>query len=151
MLDSMADVLGYHIDPNVSSLLIPEDYTEEYITRAGLHIFFINPGFIFEFATSEIASTVGLIRYILVDITRMYTVLLTLRYTIQFFGQINPYDGGFMEVIYTFTQPYTRLFLGYFPNIFGIDGGLFVSFYVLDRIDNILLNLIIIDPLGNRY
>nr|YP_003002217.1 hypothetical protein K4Z71_pgp070 [Aureoumbra lagunensis]ACS36929.1 conserved hypothetical integral membrane protein [Aureoumbra lagunensis] len=150
MLESFTDMVAHTIDSDISARFLAEDYIEEYVTSIGLHINFLNPGFIFEFGP-ETAPIMGLIRYILVDFTRIYTVLLTLRYTIQFFGQINPYDGGFMEVIYTFTQPYTRFFLGYFPNIFGIDGGLFVSFYLLDRLDSILLNLIIIDPTGQRY
>lgn len=150
MFDDLTSIVGKAVDPNVGSFFVQEDYVQRFITSAGVQLSLLNPGIILEFE-KHVAPTAGLIRYILVDITRMYTVLLTLRYTLQFFGQINPFDGGFMEVIYTFTTPYTRFFLGYFPNIFGIDGGLFVSFYLLDRVDTILLKMVIIDPLGNRF
>ena len=115
MLENFTDMVAHTIDSDISARFLAEDFTEEYVTSIGLHINFLNPGFIFEFGT-ETAPVVGLIRYILVDFTRIYKDMLTLRY-----------------------------------KILGIDGVLFVSFNLLDRIVSILLNLIIIDPTGQRY
>lgn len=151
MLEDVNSWLG-NIIMNDEALLNarPEDEVFDYITKTGVHIKFLNPGWIFEFDTA-VAKAVSFWRFVLVDLIRIFTLLLSCRYGLQFFGNINPYDGGFFEVLYTFTQPYTRAFLGVLPNIFGIDGGVYLSFYVLDRLDTILIGITILDHTGQRF
>lgn len=74
-----------------------------------------------------------------------------LRFTIQFFGHINPYDGGLFETIYTFTEPYTRLFLGFLPSLYNMDMGLILGFIILDRIETLISKIAILDLAGTIY
>lgn len=151
MLEDATHWLGNILTSNDSLLAVrPEDEVLDYVTKTGVHVKFLNPGWILEFDT-EIAKSVSYWRFVLVDLVRIFTLLLCCRYALQFFGNINPYDGGFFEVLYTFTQPYTRAFLGILPNIFGIDAGVYFSFYLLDRLDTILITIAIIDHTGKRF
>lgn len=151
MFEPVYDSLGKIVMKNEDLLAArPEDEVLDYVTKTGIHVLFYNPSWIFEFDT-PIAESVSFWRFVLVDLVRIFTVLLSCRYALQFFGNINPYDGGFFEVLYTFTRPYTRFFMGKLPNIFGIDAGVYFSFYVLDRLDTILVALIILDHTGKRF
>ena len=107
--------------------------------------------FIFELSNIDIAQFLGFIRFVLVDGIRVFGFLYMLRFTIQFFGHINPYDGGLVETIYTFTEPYSRLFLGFLPSLYGVDMGLIVGFLVLDRVETIISNIVILDLAGKLY
>ena len=107
--------------------------------------------FIFELSNIDIAQFLGFIRFVLVDGIRLFGFLYMLRFTIQFFGHINPYDGGLVETIYTFTEPYSRLFLGFLPSLYGVDMGLIVGFLVLDRVETIISNIVILDLTGKLY
>ena len=107
--------------------------------------------FIFELSNIDIAQFLGFIRFVLVDGIRLFGFLYMLRFTIQFFGHINPYDGGLVETIYTFTEPYSRLFLGFLPSLYGVDMGLIVGFLVLDRLETIISNIVIVDLTGILY
>jgi len=107
--------------------------------------------FIFELSNIDIAQFLGFIRFVLVDGIRLFGFLYMLRFTIQFFGHINPYDGGLVETIYTFTEPYSRLFLGFLPSLYGVDMGLIVGFLVLDRVETIISNIVILDLAGKLY
>ena len=62
--------------------------------------------FIFELSNIDIAKFLGFIRFVLVDGIRLFGFLYMLRFTIQFFGHINPYDGGLVETIYTLLSPF---------------------------------------------
>lgn len=151
MLEEANNWLGNVILDNPALLNArPEDVLFDYFTQTGVNVKFINPGWIFEFDT-PIAEKVSFFRFVLVDLVRIFILMLSGRYALQFFGNINPYDGGFFEVFYTFTQPYTRAFLGVLPNIFGIDGGVYLSFYVLDRLDQILVGISILDHTGRQF
>jgi uncharacterized protein YggT (Ycf19 family) len=107
--------------------------------------------FIFELSNIDIAQFLGFIRFVLVDGIRLFGFLYMLRFAIQFFGHINPYDGGLVETIYTFTEPYSRLFLGFLPSLYGVDMGLIVGFLVLDRVETIISNIVILDLAGKLY
>jgi uncharacterized protein YggT (Ycf19 family) len=107
--------------------------------------------FIFELSNIDIAQFLGFIRFVLVDGIRLFGFLYMLRFTIQFFGHINPYDGGLVETLYTFTEPYSRLFLGFLPSLYGVDMGLIVGFLVLDRVETIISNIVILDLAGKLY
>jgi len=107
--------------------------------------------FIFELSNTDIAQFLGFLRFVLVDGIRLFGFLYMLRFTIQFFGHINPYDGGLVETIYTFTEPYSRLFLGFLPSLYGVDMGLIVGFLVLDRVETIISNIVILDLAGKLY
>jgi len=106
---------------------------------------------IFELSNPDIAQFIGFLRFVLVDGIRLFGFFYMLRFTIQFFGHINPYDGGLVETIYTFTEPYSRLFLGFLPSLYGVDMGLIVGFLVLDRVETVLSNIVVIDLAGNLY
>lgn len=110
-----------------------------------------NVSLIFEVSNSDVAQAIGFLRFVLVDGIRIFGFFYMLRFTIQFFGHINPYDGGLFETIYTFTEPYSRLFLGFLPSLYGIDMGLIVGFLVLDRIETIISNIVIVDLAGKLY
>ena len=82
---------------------------------------------------------------------RIFGFFYVLRFTIQFFGHINPYDGGLFETIYTFTEPYTRLFLGFLPSLYNMDMGLILGFIILDRIETLISKIAILDLAGTIY
>ena len=70
--------------------------------------------FICEISNIVFAKYLALTKYVAIDVIRVFGFFYMLRFTIQFFGHINPYDGGFIETIYKFTEPYTRLFFRFF-------------------------------------
>ena len=107
--------------------------------------------FICEISNPTIASTLGTVKFALVDLIRIFGFFYMLRFTIQFFGHINPYDGGLFETIYTFTEPYTRLFLGFLPSLYNMDMGLILGFIVLDRIETLVSKIAILDLAGTVY
>ena len=107
--------------------------------------------FICEISNIVFAKYLALTKYVAIDVIRVFGFFYMLRFTIQFFGHINPYDGGFIETIYTFTEPYTRLFLGFLPCIYGLDMGLIVGFFVLDRIETLVTKIVILDITGKLY
>ena len=74
--------------------------------------------FICEVSNPAMANSLGTVKFALIDLIRIFGFFYVLRFTIQFFGHINPYDGGLFETIYTFTEPYTRLFLGFLPSLY---------------------------------
>ena len=89
--------------------------------------------------------------FALIDLIRIFGFFYVLRFTIQFFGHINPYDGGLFETIYTFTEPYTRLFLGFLPSLYNMDMGLILGFIILDRIETLISKIAILDLAGTIY
>jgi len=135
LLSSMPsnDMIG-HVLSNAELIYVPKNVT-----------------FVFEASSTDIGQKATLLRFILVDGIRVFGFLYMLRYSIQFFGHINPYDGGLFEAVYTCTEPYSRMFLGFLPCLYGIDMGLIVGFLVLDRIESLLNNIYIVDLAGNIY
>ena len=107
--------------------------------------------FICEVSNPATASSLGTVKFALVDLIRVFGFLYMLRFTIQFFGHINPYDGGLFETIYTFTEPYTRLFLGFLPSLYNMDMGLILGFIILDRIETLIPKIAILDLAGTIY
>ena len=85
--------------------------------------------FICEVSNPAMAK-LGTVKFALIDLIRIFGFFYVLRFTIQFFGHINPYDGGLFETIYTFTEPYTRLFLGFLPSLYNMDMGLILGFII---------------------
>merc|ERR1712147_198213 len=94
------------------------------------------------------ANSLGTVKFALIDLIRIFGFFYVLRFTIQFFGHINPYDGGLFETIYTFTEPYTRLFLGFLPSLYNMDMGLILGFIILDRIETLISKIAILDFAG---
>lgn len=151
MFESASHFIGQIIMNNEAiNSIRPEDVVEEYYTKTGVRVLFLNPSWIFEFNT-EWAKNTTFVRWVIIDFIRLFSLLLSFRYTIQFFGHINPYDGGLFQTFYTFTQWYSRALMGILPNIFGMDSSIFFSFYLLDRLDSILVAIIIIDHAGTRF
>jgi uncharacterized protein YggT (Ycf19 family) len=97
------------------------------------------------------ANSLGTVKFALIDLIRIFGFFYVLRFTIQFFGHINPYDGGLFETIYTFTEPYTRLFLGFLPSLYNMDMGLILGFIILDRIETLISKIAILDLAGTIY
>jgi len=107
--------------------------------------------FICEVSNPAMANLLGTVKFALIDLIRIFGFFYVLRFTIQFFGHINPYDGGLFETIYTFTEPYTRLFLGFLPSLYNMDMGLILGFIILDRIETLISNIAILDLAGTIY
>ena len=107
--------------------------------------------FICEVSNPAMANSLGTVKFALIDLIRIFGFFYVLRFTIQFFGHINPYDGGLFETIYTFTEPYTRLFLGFLPSLYNIDMGLILGFIILDRIETLISKIAILDLAGTIY
>ena len=101
--------------------------------------------FICEVSNPAMANSLGTVKFALIDLIRIFGFFYVLRFTIQFFGHINPYDGGLFETIYTFTEPYTRLFLGFLPSLYNMDMGLILGFIILDRIETLISKIAILD------
>ena len=107
--------------------------------------------FICEVSNPAMANSLGTVKFALIDLIRIFGFFYVLRFTIQFFGHINPYDGGLFETIYTFTEPYTRLFLGFLPSLYNMDMGLILGFIILDRIETLISKIAILDLDGTIY
>ena len=107
--------------------------------------------FICEVSNPAMANSLGTVKFALIDLIRIFGFFYVLRFTIQFFGDINPYDGGLFETIYTFTEPYTRLFLGFLPSLYNMDMGLILGFIILDRIETLISKIAILDLAGTIY
>ena len=107
--------------------------------------------FICEVSNPAMANSLGTVKFALIDLIRIFGFFYVLRFTIQFFGHINPYDGGLFETIYTFTEPYTRLFLGFLPSLYNMDMGLILRFIILDRIETLISKIAILDLAGTIY
>ena len=107
--------------------------------------------FICEVSNPAMANSLGTVKFALIDLIRIFGFFYVLRFTIQFFGHINPYDGGLFETIYTFTEPYTRLFLGFLPSLYNMDMGLILGFIILDRIETQISKIAILDLAGTIY
>ena len=107
--------------------------------------------FICEVSNPAMANSLGTVKFALIDLIRIFGFFYLLRFTIQFFGHINPYDGGLFETIYTFTEPYTRLFLGFLPSLYNMDMGLILGFIILDRIETLISKIAILDLAGTIY
>ena len=105
--------------------------------------------FICEVSNPAMANSLGTVKFALIDLIRIFGFFYVLRFTIQFFGHINPYDGGLFETIYTFTEPYTRLFLGFLPSVYNMDMGLILGFIILDRIETLISKIAILDLAGS--
>ena len=107
--------------------------------------------FICEVSNPAMANSLGTVKFALIDLIRIFGFFYVLRFTIQFYGHINPYDGGLFETIYTFTEPYTRLFLGFLPSLYNMDMGLILGFIILDRIETLISKIAILDLAGTIY
>ena len=107
--------------------------------------------FICEVSNPAMANSLGTVKFALIDLIRIFGFFYVLRFTIQFFGHINPYDGGLFETIYTFTEPYTRLFLGFLPSLYNMDMGLILGFISLDRLETLISKIAILDLAGTIY
>jgi uncharacterized protein YggT (Ycf19 family) len=107
--------------------------------------------FICEVSNPAMANSLGTVKFALIDLIRIFGFFYVLRFTIQFFGHINPYDGGLFETLYTFTEPYTRLFLGFLPSLYNMDMGLILGFIILDRIETLISKIAILDLAGTIY
>ena len=107
--------------------------------------------FICEVSNPAMANSLGTVKFALIELIRIFGFFYVLRFTIQFFGHINPYDGGLFETIYTFTEPYTRLFLGFLPSLYNMDMGLILGFIILDRIETLISKIAILDLAGTIY
>ena len=107
--------------------------------------------FICEVSNPAMANSLVTVKFALIDLIRIFGFFYVLRFTIQFFGHINPYDGGLFETIYTFTEPYTRLFLGFLPSLYNMDMGLILGFIILDRIETLISKIAILDLAGTIY
>jgi len=107
--------------------------------------------FICEVSNPAMANSLWTVQFALIALLRINGFMYVLRFTIQFFGHINPYDGGLFETIYTFTEPYTRLFLGFLPSLYNMDMGLILGFIILDRIETLISKIAILDLAGTIY
>ena len=79
-----------------------------------------------------------------------FTIFMS-RYFFQVFGNINIFQNSFFSFIFRLSRPLNRLFMGLLPCIYGIDLGIFLTYYLFDQIDQLLNHIVIIDQLGLVY
>ena len=77
--------------------------------------------------------------------------LFTSRYLFQIFGNVDVYSHSILRFWYQLSKPFARLFMGILPCISGIDLGMFFNYFLFDKMDTFLNNIVIIDNLGNIY
>ena len=149
-MENLSELIYQALDPYAGDLITQTDFVKEYVTRTGVHVLFLNPGVIWEFDTTQEAMTVSMWRFVIIDVLRLYTAIIGFRYLCLWFG-VNPYGNEWIRAVYALTTPYVRLFLGSLPNIMGVDLGMILAIYLLDRIDHGILKIIIIDGAGTRF
>jgi uncharacterized protein YggT (Ycf19 family) len=79
-----------------------------------------------------------------------FTIFMS-RYFFQVFGNINIFQNSFFSFIFRLSRPLNRLFMGLLPCIYGIDLGIFLTYYLFDLIDQLLNHIVIVDHLGLVY
>ena len=144
---------GNWVDPGLKDAWIyaHRERVFEYITSANVVLQFDDePPPIFEFATAEKAEMVGLVRATVMKLLDGFSALIQFRFYVQFFG-VNPHGSESLRIIYDMPKFFIRLFLGVLPNMFGVDGGIFMAFWMIDMLHRAVSMLIIIDANGLRY
>lgn len=79
-----------------------------------------------------------------------FTIFMS-RYFFQIFGNIDIFGNTFFAFIFRLSRPLNRMFIGLLPCIYGIDLGIFLTYYLFDQIDQILYHVVIIDQAGVIY
>jgi uncharacterized protein YggT (Ycf19 family) len=80
----------------------------------------------------------------------LFTIFVS-RFIFQVFGHLKIYQNSFFSFVFRISRPLNRLFMGVLPCIYGIDLGIFVTYYLFDQVDTILNHIVIIDQLGIVY
>lgn len=78
----------------------------------------------------------------------VYFAIYLSRYFFQIFGNIKIFGNSFLEFIFRASRFPNRAFVGILPCIYGIDFGVFLTFYIFERIDFVLNKIVILDPSG---
>jgi len=68
----------------------------------------------------SVSQTIMLLSEAFLTFLKIYNLLITIRLTIAWFPNFNPYTQPFALLI-KFIDPYLRLFRGILPSVFGID------------------------------
>lgn len=139
------------IDPDMEEYFEKMDRVQCYYTRQGVELWFLNKYAIWEFPTTLDALWAGYLRACLVDGIRYYHILVCLRFILQLFGNINPYDKSWGQALYEMSGWIVKGLQGWLPPLFGWDLSIFFTFMLLERAEHILLRIVIIDDLGNRF
>jgi len=79
-----------------------------------------------------------------------FTIFMS-RYFFQVFGNINIFQNSFFAFIFRLSRPLNRLFMGLLPCIYGIDLGIFLTYYLFDQVDQFLNHIVILDQSGILY
>jgi len=119
-------------------------------TKSGYRIA-LPDGPILEFASTFMAKQAGYSIQLFLYYIRTLQFFIYLRFTMQFFLHVNPYDGNFVETLYNMPMWYLDRFRGLLPNLGGLDLGLLLAPWILDRVENMLGQFIIIDAYGVQY
>jgi uncharacterized protein YggT (Ycf19 family) len=82
--------------------------------------------------------------------TIFFTVFMS-RYFFQVFGNINVFENSFFAFIFRMSRPLNRLFMGVLPCVYGIDLGIFVTYFLFDQVDQFLNHIVLIDQIGTLY
>ena len=64
---------------------------------------------------------------------------------------MSPYANHIMRLIYCLGRPITKLLYGYFPNCYGMDGGIYVTYWIFDLVEKFLGKLVILDYESVRH
>jgi uncharacterized protein YggT (Ycf19 family) len=83
-----------------------------------------------------------------------WTVLFAIfisRYFFQVFGNIDVFENTFFAFIFRVSRPLNRLFMGILPCVYGVDIGIFVTYYLFDLVDKFLIHIVIMDQAGIFY
>jgi uncharacterized protein YggT (Ycf19 family) len=73
------------------------------------------------------------------------------RYFFQVFGNIDIFSNTFFAFIFRLSRPMNRMFIGVLPCIYGIDLGVFLTYYLFNFIDQIFYHIVVIDQAGIIY
>jgi uncharacterized protein YggT (Ycf19 family) len=147
----VGESMNHLIDPYMETYFEKMDRVQCYYTQQGVEIWFLNRYAIWEFPTTLQAYWIAYFRWCLVDAIRYYNILVSLRFTLQMFGTVNPYDGRWFQTLYEMSGWLVKSLQGVLPNIFGWDLSIFFTFAILERAEHILVRIAIVDSLGNRF
>lgn len=79
-----------------------------------------------------------------------FTIFMS-RYFFQVFGNINIFKNSFLAFIFRLSRPLNRMFIGVLPCIYGMDLGVFLTYYLFNLVDKILYHIVIMDQAGIIY
>jgi len=88
----------------------------------------------------EMRETIMVLSEAMLMFLKIYNLLITLRLTLVWFPNFNPYIQPFVFLL-KFVDPFLRIFRGFLPSVFGIDFSPLLALTFLQALSEFLQNL----------